>query len=233
MEKKIGAYSSICEEDKVWIPQYLKEIDRLGVDFVMHFDRCSEETKALVRAHPRCVDSTEQNDPSIEFAETHKQKAHDLLIHRGYDWAVAWDMDETWEKDAPEKFKQILEITEYDYLITHFFHLWEDSKHIRVDEEFGRCSRHKFNNLKSFDWRWTSPVVNGPTAIPKGGNKWCRMGWFNIHCIHWGLMTHELRQFHKDRWDRIYSRAVGSNPYGFWDLALNKPGFVVEYDKVA
>lgn len=234
MEKKIGVYSSICEEDAVWIPQYLKEIDRLGFDFVMHFDRCSEKTKELILAHARNIGFTEQNDPDREFSEKDKQAAHDMLIEKGYDWSLAWDVDETWEKEAPEKFKQVLACKDYDYIITHFFHLWEDPYHIRVDEEFGRCSRHKLNNLKTFDWKWQSHVVNGARAKPKAGNEWCRMGWMNIHCIHWGLMTEDLRKFHKNRWDRIYGHhSDNGNPYGFWDLALNTKGYVVAYDKVA
>lgn len=232
-QKRIGVYTSICEEDVVWIPQYLKEIERLGLDFVMHFDRCTDETKKRIKAHPRCVGSTEQDDHAREFSETDKQKAHDKLIELGYDWSMAWDMDETWEKDMPAKLDMVRACTDYDYIIVHFFHLWGDSKHIRVDEEFGRGSRTKFQNLKSFDWKWRSHVVNGPSAVGNKGYQWCRMGWMNIHCIHWGLMTPELRQFHKDRWDRIYGHhSDNGNPYGFWALALT-PGVVVEYDKVA
>ena len=39
-------------------------------------------------------------------------------------------------------------------------------------------------------------------------------------CLHWGMMTEELRVAHKRRWDDIYSK-VGGNPSGFWDLCLD------------
>lgn len=46
MAKEICAFTSICQEDERWVDQYLAEVDRLKMDFCVHFDRCSSSLKS-------------------------------------------------------------------------------------------------------------------------------------------------------------------------------------------
>lgn len=49
----------------------------------------------------------------------------------------------------------------------------------------------------------------------------------DLVCLHWGLFDRATRELHKERWDRIYSKAVGSNPYGLWKEALDETNLKV------
>lgn len=219
----IGVYTAICEEDKQWFNQYLKEIERLDLQFVIHFDKCSEETKELFKNHPNYFGSTEKE--SGEFSEMDKQKMFNLLQGH-FDWGLAWDVDETWEIDAREKLKNI---PEADYIDCRWVNLWNDPQHIRTDGPFQGGHRVKLYRLNR-KWNFTHPIVNG--AKHGSGSEPVEAKW-DLTCIHWGMMTKELRELHKARWDRIYTSHVGNNPYGFWAYALDEetyPPRIQEYD---
>lgn len=229
---KIAAYTSVCEEDAQWFEQYLNEVARLNVDFVVHFDRCSEETKRLFKLHPNLVGHTEQNDPAIEFNETQKQGMMDILSGLKYDWIMAWDVDETWEKDFVDKIK-VLETIEADYIDLPWVNLWGDKYWIRKDGVFAGGHRVKFYRMGNWGWYFDHAITNGakhkkvyqddPDPV---------LGKIDLICIHHGMMTQELRELHKARWDRIYGAAVGANPYGFWNAALDEENIVLEeFDK--
>ncbi len=217
---RIGVYSSICEEDAVWIDQYLAEVERLGFPFAVNFDRCSEATKDRLRNHRLCTGWTVQDDPAVEFTEQHKQGAFDLLEMQKFDWALAWDVDETWEREAPAKFATLAEVG-VDYYDCPWKNLWDDTAHIRVDGPFSLGHRVKLYRLKQ-GWRWhfDSPITNG--AKHTDPHREPTLGELDLTCLHHGMMTHEMREQHKARWDRIYGTAVGRNPYGFWDHALDQ-----------
>ncbi len=216
----IGVYTSICEEDACWIDQYLKEMKRLGLRFIVHLDRCSQATKKLIAQSKYCRDYTEQLDPKVEFTEQHKQEAFDLLKVHGFDWAMAWDIDETWELNAPMKLDWV-ERSEADYLDCPWYNLWEDPKHIRIDHHHSSGHRVKFYRLSpEFTWKFDHPITNGLTGL--GTDRPPILDELNFVCLHHGMMTEELRLQHKERWDRIYTAAVGGNPYGFWNDALDK-----------
>lgn len=226
MPPKACAFTSVCEEDAVWIPQYLEEVDRLGIDFAVHFDRCSGPTKASMESHPRCVGSTKQDDPSIEFDETHKQKVFDLVAGERYKWAMAWDVDETYARNAPGILRELV-ASDYQLIDIKWVNLWGDPKHIRVDGAFAAGHRVKFYNLSTGQFLFNHPTVNGGKLV--GGH--CETTRrHDFVCLHWGMMTEEIRVQHKERWDRIYTKAVGANPYGFWNYALSPdyPPTVVE-----
>lgn len=217
----IAAYTSICEEDAYWLEQYLAEAERLALPFAMNLDRCSLQTKRRVQNHILCIGTVEQNNPKIEFDETHKQRVFDLVVTGGFSWAMAWDVDETYERDAKRKLEEIVDL-DADYIDIRWLNLWEDRYHIRVDPPFNAGHRIKFYKLGTYPWKFTGKVTNGAKHM-RGREP--RLAKYNLVCLHWGLMTKELRILHKDRWDRIYGKAVGKNPYGFWNMALDEENY--------
>lgn len=210
----VCAFTSICEEDRVWIPQYLAEAERLRMPFVVHLDRCKPETAGLFKRHDLLVGVTSQDDPKIEFTEQHKQAPLDLVAQKKFGWAMAWDIDETYEFSAREKIDRIAAMS-VDLVDIIWLNLWNDKAHVRVDGSFMSGHRVKFLNLNSGKWTFDSPITNGP-KLPGA-----MIGKSDLVCLHHGMMTHELREQHKARWDRIYTAAVGANPYGFWNYALD------------
>lgn len=222
----VGAFTSVCEEDRDWIPQYLGEVFRLDIPFAVHFDRCSSATKTLLMSHPHCVGFTANDNPDREFEEWDKQGVLNILKDKGFHWGLAWDIDETWENDAATKIRELTRTTEADYVDCRWANLWDDKDHVRVDNWFKTGHRVKLYRL-SLPWRFDHKITNGAKA---DGAKEAKS---DLTCIHWGMMTHDMRVFHKARWDRIYTKAVGNNPYGFWKGALEYdqfPPVVVPYD---
>lgn len=211
------AFSSVCEEDvRRWMPQYLKEAERLGIGFMMNFDRCSLESIEWISTHSLCRGFVIQPNPAIEFTEQHKQVVFDKVCQSGVDWAMAWDVDETWEKDAPFKLlnKLPLMIDSVDCIDCPQVNLWDFPDMIRVDGTLGTGHRVKFYNLKRVPkWKFDHPITNG--CKPEDG-RFAVTGRLHLVNIHWGNMLPEDRAKKKERWDRIYSAAVGANPYGFW-----------------
>lgn len=223
---KIGAFTSVCEEDAHFLPKYLAETERVGMDFVMHFDKCSPATKFLVIKHPRCVGITENNGPNSHFDEMHKQPALDLLVSLGYDWAVNWDADETWERDAVVKMQSLSPgVDVYDY---KWVNLWDDPRFIRVDGPLANGHRARFYNLKSgARWEFYNPKINGARADFGKYQKLrgeTHLEKLDLVSIHWGMLTKEMRAHHKKRWDFLYGRHTddGKNPYGFWEWACDE-----------
>lgn len=223
----VCVFTAVCEEDAHWIPQYLKEIERLQLPFVMHYDRCSSNTTKQVSLHPLCVGVSAK--ASGEFRETDKQEPFDRLVSLNrYKWAMAWDIDETYERDTQRKLQEIIQL-DVPYVDVHWVNLWEDQDHIRIDGPFSCGHRVKFYNL-NYRWKFTHAITNGPKmvdeqgAVIAGSPSRDRFWRYDLTCIHWGMMTEELRLFHKERWDRIYSTALKGdpNPYGFWNHALDK-----------
>lgn len=209
---RLGMYTAICEEDKEWIPQYLKEVERLDVPFVIHFDKCFFPELA---EHKNCVGFTKKEEG--EFSERDKQGVFDLLKSKGFEWGCAWDIDETWDKNFTEKLA-LVENSGAEYIDCPWVNLWESDDMVRRDGAFGGGHRAKFYKLNR-EWIFTHPITNG--AKHRGGEEPIQAK-VPIVCIHHGLKTKALRKLHKDRWDRIYTHHVGNNPYGFWAFALDE-----------
>lgn len=236
----ICAYTAVCEEDSCWLDQYLAEAERLAMPFAMLLDRCSARTKERVRGHRLCIGTTEQNDPAAEFEEWFKQGPFDLVADsfEGYRWAMAWDVDETYEREAPRKLSEIVAL-DVDYVDITWTNLWGNSRHVRTDGPFGSGHRVKFYNLRRHCWMFTHKITNGPKAVDARGKPLDMLSPVkhrehrsDLVCLHWGMMTEELRALHKSRWDRIYTAAVGDNPYGFWRYATDETitPTIVEHD---
>jgi hypothetical protein len=182
----------------------------------VHFDRCTSHSKTLFTSHPLCLGSTHQDSPHKEFTEQHKQSVFDLVVKAGFRWAMALDIDETYMTKAPAIIHDICK-SSYDCVDIRWLNLWEDQYHVRIDEPWGTGHRVKFYNLRAGKWSFAHPVVNG-ARLPGKASLGRR---HDLVCLHWGLMTHTLRSQHKARWDRIYTAAVGANPYGAWNYIMD------------
>lgn len=223
----ICVYTAVCEADMRWIPQYLTEIERLGFKFAVHFDKCERKTKLSMQNHRLCIGTTAL-DARGEFTERDKQGVLDIVQNNHFDWAMPMDIDETWERGALAKL-QVLQTSNLDYIMLPWVNLWGDARHVRTDGPF-KTLREKMYNMRSGVWRFLSTIVNGAILMTNNGRgKLVRKDDSTVWqgdctCLHWGLMTKELRVEHKARWDRIYEKATkgGGNPYGIWDYALDE-----------
>lgn len=218
-DNTVVAFTAACEEDACWVDQYLAEAERLRLPFAVHLDRCPPSIP-LVRltTHPLCVGTTKQDDQAVEFEERHKQGVLDLVAGTGCRWALAWDVDETYERDARARLNAAANNTA-DCLDARWLNLWGDRDHVRVDGHW--CAGHRVKLLNLQDgrrWRFDHPIINGPKLVGREGVT----GQCDIVCLHHGMMLPELRRQHRDRWDRIYSTALRGdpNPYGFWRDAI-------------
>lgn len=232
-DKLVCAFTAVCEEDAHWLPQYLAEAERLSMPFVMLFDRCSVSTQHLVAGHPLCVDAAFRDESAGEFVETCKQHALDAVKRLGYAWAMAWDVDETFARAAPDRIDQAcrLNIDTVDCIDVRWVNLWGDDRHVRVDGPFGSGHRTKFYNLLRSQYTFLSPTVNGPTSDKRARAMVVRR--HDIVCVHHGNMLREWRASKKERWDRIYTAAAGRQPYGFWDYMCDEetyPPVVAEWE---
>jgi hypothetical protein len=233
----VCAFTSLIEEDACWLPQYLREAERLAMPFAMLLDRCSEATAELVRSHPLCVGVARRDAAAGEFTEDCKQAAFDIAVASGATWAMAWDCDETYERDAPRKIAEIAAL-DVDYVDVRWVNLWGDARHVRTDGPFGGGHRVKFYHLRRRRWKFTHTITNGPKMVDRRGEVVSdpspreRAAKHDLVCVHWGMYTPELRRAHKERWDRIYTAAVGNNPYGFWSYAIETEdqAVLVEHD---
>lgn len=223
---RVGAFLTICAEDAWLAPQWLGEMERLGLDFAVHFDRCPDWLKEVFACRPDCVGHTAQDDPNREYTEHDKQRPFDLLVQRGYRWALLLDADETLEKAGKGKLLRVLKEHEdagADCVGLRYVTLWGDRGHIRTDGPFAAGYHVKLYSLTDRRrWLFSNPTVNGAYIQGHRSGR-CKSTVSDLVCLNHGAMTHELRVLHKQRWDRVYG-AVSGNPYGFWNYCL-------EYDK--
>lgn len=101
--------------------------------------------------------------------------------------------------------------------------LWGDDKHYRVDGTFAGSHREKFFNLKCGTLAYYHPTIHAPKVKPTGRE--AIVVRFPMYVLHWGIMNMDDVKFHTDRWNRIYTKKVGANPYGFYPY-LNDPNTV-------
>jgi hypothetical protein len=226
-DKRVCAYTAVCEEDLHWLDGYLKEAERLSMPFVILFDRCPRGTVAPVAKHPLCVGGCARFDS--EFDEQAKQPLLDMITRIGFEWAMAWDVDETYSSNAPDLLPTILSF-KTDCVDVRWLNLWGDTGHVRVDGPFQSGHRTKFyrvrespNGTVANHFRFMSPVVNGPTSYK--GSSALKTVFHEFVCLHHGNLTKEMRAAKKERWDRIYTAAAGKQPYGFWEYMCDEEAY--------
>jgi hypothetical protein len=229
------ACTPVCEEDAVrWLDQYLAEVERLQCFFALHFDHCSHRTKEKARRHPAFLGATSNDDPQTPHAERHRAGPYGVAKGHFCVAALTWDIDETWEKDAPAKFDAVLNNgLHWDAAKVHWINLWGDERHIRTDNP-SNAYRDRLLRLDSgIRWHWRGPIIVDPYADKCWES--VRVLKTDLVCLHHGLMTRELRLQHKKRWDRVYGHFTsdGKNPYGYWDYILDEEAHppVIEENK--
>lgn len=219
---KVCGFVAVCEEDVwMWGRQFLREMERLGLRFMVHFDRCSGKAKSELGDHDLCAGSVGRNDHSIEFNEQHKQDILDRVAVFKFDWAMALDIDETYAVGlSKDVIWDICNQNNCDLVDIRWLNLWDTKDYIRVDGNWATGHRVKFYNLRSGKWVFDHPITNGAKLKGREAKVMARK---DLVCLHWGMMTEALRRQHKERWDRIYSTALRGdpNPYKFWTHALD------------
>lgn len=220
---KIGVMFSVCDGplgDEKHFDRFLAELTRLGFPFAVNFDHCTEQTRRLFQRRALYLGGYEDNDPESHFDESFRQKALDVLLDKQFDWALSMDVDETLERDAVQK---IHEATELGADIVDFpvLDLWGDERHFRRDGPFGSSHREKLFNLRE-PIAYYHPTVHAPRVKPKGRE--VVVVKYPCHVLHWGIMCREDAVFHTERWNRIYTRRVGNNPYasGFYSYIMDE-----------
>lgn len=229
---KIATVTPICEEDARWADQYLAEVERLDAHCIMFFDRCSQATVDRFTRSKSYADGYWQRDPKRGYRESDRQVPMDTAVKLGYDLSVMLDMDETLERDAPEKLRNL---PDGDRWTVNWLNLWGDKDYVRVDKagRGGNPWRVKIHRLQcGVEWYWKGPLVVDPycqrtrprpgKSMQLGGDVDVPSVDSGITCLHWGLMTRELREMHAARWDRVYGELTGKNPYSFWHDLLDE-----------
>ncbi len=227
----VCAFTPICQEDaETWLDQYLAEAERIGLPFVMYLDRCESWVAEMIVDHPMCRGFVWQQLEEVPYTERSKQSALDMA-HRQAPWALHWDADETWERDAREK---LLTLPTGDGLLeavldVRWVCLWGDDEHARVDGKFAP-GQDGYNRTKLYRrvtdgrWEFLSDLVYGPTMILLLKRAAMIPRVIDLACLHHGYKTRELRLHHKERWDRIYGalRDDGKNPYQTWEFICDE-----------
>jgi hypothetical protein len=236
MSNDVCVFTSVCDEDAEHFGRYLREMGRLAMPFAVHLDRCVSKDSEVFARHPLCVGTTRPANHNVEFNETHKQQVFDLVVSRGFKWALALDVDETFEKGARPKIDEIV-ASDHSLIVTRWVNLWLDERHARIDGPFVAGRRMKFYNLARHQYRFLKPEVNGAYVVDERGRRAavdipCTES--DLVCLHYGLMTPESCRLHKERWDRIYKRCSGANPYGIWKYACDPDVVpeVIEHDYI-
>jgi len=221
-ELKFCWYSSVCEQDAVWLDQYLREAERLKMPFSMYLDRCSQEVFNKVILHPLCVGVHSQDDPDREYDETAKQVVFEEACKRAQ-YVISTDIDETWDRDFYNKFYHYERDLNWDSLKVHFPCLWDSPDQIRVDGQFAGCSLDRTKIYRTTDRLWIhkNACVQGAYLRNRRAVELST----EINCIHWGYMTRELREAHKAKWDRVYGAHNEKNPYDLWAMMCNEEQF--------
>lgn len=226
MDFRLGILFSVCDSDERHFQRFRDELERLGFPFAVNFDHCSEKTKDFFKSSHFFLEGYENDDPESHFNEMHRQPALTILQKAEFDWALSMDVDETLEKFAPQKIEEIMRM-DVDLVDCQLLDLWGDERHYRVDGTFARSHREKFFNLNSGrtgeQLRYYHPTSHAPKFFLE---REVRVVKFHpLYVIHWGIMDQADVQFHTKRWDDIYTKAVGGQPYQFYDY-INDPATV-------
>jgi hypothetical protein len=219
-------FTAMIEEDANWLDMYLAGLNRLDLPFVMHFDRCSDETKKKVASNQGCCGTTARNKPDREFEESDRQDVLNLVGRMGFDWALALDIDEVLERDAKPKL-EVLNASYADVAEVQYWHLYRDFHTVCADSGSGmagKITRTKGYHVGNGAFTFASPIINRP--------RFCRnyaVFKSDLVVLHTGFMTPELRAMHRARWTRIYGR-FGHNPYGKYEPEREVPLEIVAHD---
>lgn len=229
MSKRIAIIFSVCDSDRMHFDRFYMELQRLQIPYAVNYDHCDTITKRLFSYGDLFLGAYHNDNPKDFFDETHRQRALDIVNKHGFDWVLQMDVDETLEPDALVRIYQALGYAEkngYDVLDCPLLDLWEDNKHYRVDGPFARSHREKMFFLKSRagKFEYYHPTSHAPKIL-KSTYECKLIRTTMLYVIHHGIMNKADVEFHTKRWDEIYTRKVGGNPYGFYPY-INDPNTV-------
>lgn len=225
---KIGMFVATCDADWQWVAQFKKEALRLGFPVAWYGDNLSEEHLKEIQDFELTVGVFDGKD---KFSEKSKGHAMRILKRAGFDWGIQMDIDETFERDAKEKIEKGLN-DEYHQMSCRMITVYEDNGlYRRTDPYFlngGESRRARFYNFK-YDWNYVDVFTNGAYLC---GGETARIGELEVHSVHWGYKSLDLRKEHGEKWDRVYKEAGGRNPYDTYSYLVDiKPTVEVLEDK--
>jgi hypothetical protein len=224
----IGAAIVVNEEDAVkWFGQLLPELKRFDLPVAWILDKCSEDTKKVVKEFPLTVGVKEMEGDT--FREKWRGYAIPHLKAAKCKWVVLWDADDTFTPEAPKIIKETLETAKGSVgYVRRLNIVTENGKDfVRVDGPFDpsvngtQVNRMIIFNM-GYDLRWMDDVTHGPYCFDESNQVIDERFQIEAHSIHWGLRDLQLRQEHKERWDKNYTAAIGRNPYGLWNHVLDE-----------
>lgn len=218
-DRILGIVVSTCDEDKQHFARFLAEMTRLSLPFAVNLDHCCEETEELFLGHDLCIGGYRDHDPESFFEESHRQRALEILLRGGFQWMLQMDVDETLEKEALRKLREATHFGA-DIVGARVLDLWGDNTDLsaltyRVDGPFNGSRREKLFSLTSDpNIHYYHPTIHAPKVCPVVRSVVVNMS--DLRVLHWGIMNREDAEFHCKRWDAIYTRYVGGNPYGLY-----------------
>ncbi len=220
VDKSLGLLFPTFDGDRKHFARFRAELTRLNLPFAVHLDHCCPATKKLFQSHPLCVGSYCDDDPQSFFDESSRQSALNILASEGFQKFIHMDVDETLERDAPRKLRELAAQPGWDFVGMRVLNLWGDGTHHRADGpvEYGR--REKMFNLESHrEMRYYHPTIHAPKVLPAGRE--AVLFQSDIFVLHWGIMSHADAEEHHKRWETIYVRKVGGNPYGTYQYLMD------------
>lgn len=222
---KVGALFSVFDGDRKHFDRFLAELSRLRLPFAVNFDHCSRETKNRFQSHPMYLCGHEDDDQKSYFDESFRQRPLEMLHRQGFDWALSLDVDETLERSAPEKIKILATTVDAEVICCPVLDLWGDERNYRVDGTFASSRREKMFRLNSTagTFEYYHPTTHAPKVLKP--NREVKVHFSDLRVLHWGIMNMEDVHEHTTRWNTIYIRKVGKQPYGFYAY-LNDPNTV-------
>lgn len=232
---RIAITFSVCDSDEKHFGRFKAELARLGIPYAVNFDHCSKNTKRTFKESDLFINGYEDDAAASHFHEAHRQRALEIVQKRGgFDWVLQMDVDETLELNAPEKIKQVMALGA-DVVDCVLLDLWGDGLHYRKDGPFGSSHREKFFNLRTAQkLYYYHPTSHAPKHIPHDGRDAVVVKGYPLYFFHWGIMNINDANFHIKRWNAIYTKAVGNNPYqGFYDYIgdpVKNPPTILDVD---
>jgi hypothetical protein len=230
---RIGIFLAVCKEDWEWVKQFKKQAEILGYDVAWFADKLNPDQLLELTLWKNTV-FVHDNQTQV-FSERSKEYPYRYFKENGYDWAIQMDVDETWQEGAKELIEQALEENPDGFvadcpMVTVFK---GDVLQQRVDEYFTtgtESSRWRIYNLK-YEWHWNNHITCGAYVYINGvSNNTFKAFPCKAHSVHWGYWTHELMGKHKEKWDKVYTRVHGFNPYS--DTAYKYINKEIQFDTI-
>jgi hypothetical protein len=223
---KIGIFVCVCDKDMHWFDQFDREAQRIGYPVAYVGDRMSGENVDRIKNAKSTLSFYLNED---QFSERTKQHGMKSLQREKFDWGIQMDIDETFELAAKETLEKSLEQNSDHHIarcsmVTAYLKDGEWMQ--RVDAQFGvggiESSRERVYNL-SHVWVYADPVTCGAKLVIKGKPAETYKPFHSgITTVHWGYHSKDLCKEHKEKWEDVFLKTFGRNPYSTYDFLTNE-----------